>query len=93
MAWRILQDAGIDPAPSRSGPSWGQLTAAQAHSILAVDVFHVETVFLRRLYVLFFIEHGTRRVHLVGVTAHPMGERAAQQEPRPPRSRGVPFGA
>jgi putative transposase len=71
--WKILKDAGIDPAPHRAGHSWGQFLAAQAHSIWAVDFFHVETVFLRRLYVLFFIEHDTRRVHLAGVTAHPTG--------------------
>ena len=77
--WKILKDAGIDPSPSRAGPSWRQFLAAQAHSILAVDFFHVETVFLRRLYVLFFVEHGTRRVHLAGVTVHPTGAWVAQQ--------------
>jgi putative transposase len=71
--WRILTGAGIDPVPSRAGPGWREFLAAQADSILAVDFFYVETVFLRRLYVLFVIEHGTRRVHLVGVTARPAG--------------------
>jgi transposase InsO family protein len=77
--WAILKDAGIDPAPSRAGPSWRRFLAVQARTIIAVDFFHVETVFLRRLYVLFFIEHGTRRVHLASVTAHSSGEWVAQQ--------------
>lgn len=50
--WQILQDAGVDPAPRRSGPTWRAFLAAQATTILAVDFFHVDTVFLRRLYVL-----------------------------------------
>ena len=50
--WQILKDAGIDPAPRRSGHTWRMFLAGQAKTILAVDFFHVDTVFLRRLYVL-----------------------------------------
>ena len=77
--WKILKGAGIDPAPRRSGPTWRQFLAAQAHAILAVDFAHVDTVFLRRLYVLVVIEHGRRRVHLAGITAHPTGAWVTQQ--------------
>ena len=55
--WTILKSAGLDPAPRRSGPTWRQFLSAQAHAILAVDFAHVDTVFLRRLYVLVVIEH------------------------------------
>ena len=64
--WRILTTAGLDPAPRRSGPTWRQFLTAQAHAILAVDFAHVDTVLLRRLYVLVVIEHGRRRVHSPG---------------------------
>ena len=77
--WQILKDAGIDPTPRRSGLTWQAFLQVQAKTILATDCFHVDTVFLRRLYVLFFIEHGTRRVHLAGITAHPTGEWVTQQ--------------
>jgi putative transposase len=71
-----LRNAGIDPAPLRSGPTWRQFLAAQAHAILAVDFAHVDTVFFRRLYLLVVIEHGTRRVHLAGSPPTPPGPRS-----------------
>ena len=77
--WQILHAAGIDPAPRRSGPGWRQFLHAQAAGIVAVDFLHVDTVLLRRLHVLVFIEHGTRRMHLGGVTANPTGEWTVQQ--------------
>ena len=77
--WLVLRRHGIQPAPRRSGPSWSQFLAAQAKGILACDFFCVDTVFLQRLYVLIFIEHATRRVHLGGITAHPTGPWVTQR--------------
>jgi putative transposase len=76
--WQILHAAGIDP-PRRSGPGWRQFLHAQAAGIVAVDFLHVDTVLLRRLHVLVFIERGTRRMHLGGVTANPTSEWTVQQ--------------
>jgi putative transposase len=77
--WEILHAAGIDPAPRRAGPTWRQFLTTQAPAIIACDFLVVETVLLQRLCVLVFIEHGTRRLHLAGVTARPTGAWAAQQ--------------
>ncbi len=76
--WNIMKAAGIDPSPRREGPSWRELCTAQAKTMLACDFAHVDTVFLRRLYVLFVIELDTRRVHLLGVTRPPTGPWATQ---------------
>jgi putative transposase len=64
--WEILHVAGIDPAPRRAGPTGRQFLHAQAAGIVAVDFLHVDSVLLKRLYILVFIEHGTRRMHLGG---------------------------
>lgn len=77
--WEILQSAGVDPAPHRSGPTWRQFLTTQAHGIIAADFLHLDTVALERLYALVFIEHSTRRLHLVGVTVHPTAQWAVQQ--------------
>jgi putative transposase len=75
----ILRAAGIDPAPRRQGPSWRQFLHAQAAGIVAAGFLHVDAVLLRRLHVLVFTGHGTRRMHLGGVTANPAGEWTGQQ--------------
>ena len=67
---RVLRRHGLGPAPRR-GPSWTEFLKAQAKGILATDFFSVGTVLFERLYVLFAIEHATRRAHLLGITEHP----------------------
>ena len=63
--WNILQNAGLDPAPRRVGPSWREFCWTQAATMLACDFFTVDTVLLRRVYVFFVLEVGIRRVHIL----------------------------
>jgi transposase InsO family protein len=76
---RVLRRAGLGPAPRRNGPNWSTFLRSQAPGVLACDFFTVETMWLRRLYVFFFIEVGSRRVHLAGITTHPKGAWVTQQ--------------
>jgi transposase InsO family protein len=75
----VLRRHRLKPAPRRSGPTWSQFLRAQAAGTLACDFFSVDTVTLRRLYVLFFVELERRKVFLAGVTEHPIGSWVTQQ--------------
>jgi putative transposase len=79
--WATLKKAGIDPAPGRTVESWTTFLRAQAAGIVACDFFTLDTVMLRRCYVLFFIELDTRRVHLGGITTNPSGAWTTQAAP------------
>src|SRR5665213_1248029 len=75
----VLRRHRLKPSPRRSGPTWGEFLRAQASATLACDFFHVDTIMLRRLYVLFFIDLERRKVFLAGVTEHPIGSWVTQQ--------------
>jgi putative transposase len=76
---KILNAAGIDPAPRRSGPTWREFLTTQAEGIMAADFFPIDSTLGRRLYALAFLEHGTRRLHITGVTGHPTRQWTVQQ--------------
>jgi putative transposase len=76
--WEILKDAGIDPAPQRTSASWSTFLRSQAEAIIAVDFFDTVTLTGARMYILAAIEHATRRVRVLGATAHPTAAWVAQ---------------
>jgi putative transposase len=84
---RLLAQARLEPAPRRAGPSWREFLRSQAASMIACDFFTVETILLRRFYVLFFIAHASRRVWLAGCTRNPTGRWVTQQA----RNLGLDF--
>jgi transposase InsO family protein len=69
--WEILREAGIGPAPDRAGATWTQFLRSQAEALLAADVIETVTLAGTRMYVLAVIEHATRRIRVLGATAHP----------------------
>ena len=74
-----MKDAGIDPAPRRSGPAWSLFLRSQAEAILACDFFTADLLDGTQAYVLAVIEHASRRIRILGVTLHPTGAWTAQQ--------------
>ena len=72
-AWEILKNAGIDPAPRWTGPSWSQFLRSQAEAILACGFFTADLLDGTQAHVLAVIEHATRHIRILGVTLHPTG--------------------
>jgi putative transposase len=77
--WNILRRHGIEPVPRRARLTWREFLRQQAAGIVECDFFTVDTVWLRRFYVFFFIELERRRVHIAGITAHPNGAWVTQK--------------
>jgi len=77
--WQILKNAGISPAPRRDGPGWAEFLRSQAQGILALDFFTADLLNGTTVYVLAVIEHGTRRIRILGATRHPVQSWVVQQ--------------
>jgi transposase InsO family protein len=77
--WEILEAEGIDPAPHRSTSTWADFLRSQAHALLAVDFIETITLIGQRQYILAVIEHATRRVRVLGTTAHPTAAWVTQE--------------
>jgi putative transposase len=69
--WEILREAGIDPAPDRTATTWTQFLRSQAEALLAADFIETVTLTGTRMYILAVIEHASRRIRILGATAHP----------------------
>ncbi|RSM34642.1 integrase, partial [Actinoplanes sp. ATCC 53533] len=76
--WEILKEAGVDPTPQRTSSTWAAFLNSQAHAVIAADFFETTTLTGARLYVLAVIEHATRRIRILGATAHPTAGWVAQ---------------
>ncbi len=77
--WQILKDAGIKPAPRRDGPGWAEFLRSQAQGILALDFFTADLLNGTKVYVLAVIEHGTRRIRVLGAAENPVQSWVVQQ--------------
>ena len=77
--WQILKNAGINPAPRRDGPGWAEFLRSQAQGILALDFFTADLLNGAKIYVLAVIEHGIRRVRILGTAEHPVQAWVVQQ--------------
>ena len=77
--WQILKNAGISPAPRRDSPGWAEFLRSQAHGIMALDFFTADLLDGMKVYVLAVIEHGTRRIRILGAAEHPVQSWVVQQ--------------
>lgn len=81
--WEVIQAEGIDPAPDRAATTWADFPHSQADALLACDFIETVTLTGQRPYILAAIEHATRRVRILGTSAHPTADRVASAGSRP----------